>query len=147
VSTPDASPVRYSLDKSLLQFDVIHGFLSGESYWAKGISKERLQRAIDASVCGAAYVDGAQVAFMRIISDFASFAYLADVFVLPAFRGRGIATALVSFTMGAPGLGSIRRFLLVTRDAHGVYEKLGFTPLAEPTRYMERMNPDAYKDG
>jgi GNAT superfamily N-acetyltransferase len=92
-------------------------------------------------------VDGAQVAFMRIISDFASFAYLADVFVLPAFRGRGIATALVSFTMGAPGLGSIRRFLLVTRDAHGVYEKLGFTPLAEPTRYMERMNPDAYKDG
>ncbi len=147
MSTSSSPEVHYSLDKSLLQFHVVHGYLSGESYWAKGISEERLRCAIDASLCGAAYVDGSQIAFMRIITDYVSFAYLADVFVLPAFQGRGIGKALVAFTMAAPGLSSIRRFLLATRDAHGLYQKLGFTPLADPARYMERMNPHAYQEG
>ncbi len=137
--------MRISTDKTELDIPLIHRFLSGESYWARGIPLETLQRAIDNSLCFAGFVDGRQVAFARVVSDFATFAYLGDVFVLPEVRGKGHARALMEAIDAHPKLQGLRRFQLVTSDAHGLYERFGFTPLAHPARHMERHRPDVYK--
>ncbi|HET8699762.1 MAG TPA: GNAT family N-acetyltransferase [Gammaproteobacteria bacterium] len=123
--------------------DVIHAFLV-ESYWAKGVPRDTVARSIRGSLCFA-LLDGArQVGFARVISDRAMIAYLADVFVLPDHRGRGLGTWLVQCVLAHPELQGMRRWLLGTRDAHGLYRKLGFTPVARPDYLMEIRNPNVY---
>jgi GNAT superfamily N-acetyltransferase len=127
-------------DKSRLDVDVIHGFLR-QSYWAAGVPREVVERSIEHSLCFGVYVDGLQAGFARIITDYATFAYLADVFVLEAFRGRGLSKRLMEAIVGHPRLQGLRRWSLATRDAHGLYAQFGFTPLGSPARYMERLDP------
>ncbi len=135
--------ITVDTDKSRLQLDVIHGFLA-ESYWAKGIPLEVLRRAIANSLCFGVYDGERQVGFARVVTDCATFAYLADVFVLESHRGRGLAVRLMEAVTAHPQLHGLRRWVLVTRDAHGLYAKYGFTPLAAPERFMELHDPDVY---
>jgi GNAT superfamily N-acetyltransferase len=138
--------VSYSLsfDAGALDLDMIHGFLTN-SYWSPGIPRETVARAIAGSLCVGAYAgDGAQIGFARIITDHATFAWLADVFVLPAAQGQGIGRAMVRALMDHPAAQGLRRWMLVTLDAHGLYEKLGWTAPATPERLLERYTPDVY---
>lgn len=121
-----------------VDIDVVHRYLSEESYWAKGITRERVERAIAHSIPFSAFEDGAQIGFARVITDRATFAYLADVFVLPSHRGRGVAKKIMEAVCAHPELQDLRRWMLVTRDAHALYEQFGFRALAAPERHMER---------
>ena len=132
-----------STDKSMLNIDVIHSYLA-RSYWAKGIPREIVEKGIANSLCFGAYHDGDQVGFARVVSDFCVFAYLADVFVLEEHRGKGISKLIMEEVVKHPELQGLRRFMLATRDAHGLYEQYGFTPVKNPERIMEIVNPDAY---
>ena len=133
-----------SLDPSRLQLDVIHGFLAA-SYWSPGVPRELLAKAIANSLCVGAYADdGSQVGFARLVTDHATFGYLADVFVLEEHRGRGLSTRMVRALLDQPEVRGMRRLALVTRDAHGVYTKEGFTTLAAPERWMELHRPGVY---
>jgi GNAT superfamily N-acetyltransferase len=132
-----------STDRERLDLDVIHGFLTG-SYWAKGIPREVVARSIENSLCFGLYASGKQVGFARVISDFATYAYLGDVFVLESFRGRGLGKWLMECILQHPQLQGLRRWSLVTRDAHGLYAQLGFTPLTKPQNYMELHRRDVY---
>ncbi len=125
----------------------VHRFLSGQSYWAAGVPREIVDRAIDHSLCVGVYKDDAQVAFARAVTDRSTFAYIADVFVLPAYRGDGLAKWMMDAMLRHPQLQGLRRWLLATRDAHGLYARFGFAPLANPTRLMERHDPDIYSRG
>ena len=136
--------LRISSDLADVDLDVVHGFLSRDAYWCRGITRERVERAARHSLCFSALLDGAQVGFARVVSDRATFGYLADVFVLPAHRGRGISQALMAAVLAHPELQGLRRFLLATSDAHGLYAKYDFTPIARPERFMERYRPDAH---
>lgn len=127
-------------------FAVIHGFLA-QSYWAAGIPAETLRRALDHSVCCRGYVDGELIAFARAVTDQATFAYLADVFVLPAHRGRGYARALVAALMDDARVQGLRRWHLVTRDMQHLYAGLGFEALSQPECHMQRHDPDVYRRG
>ncbi len=131
-----------SSDPARLDRALIHGFLSG-SYWAAGIPRETVDRALDHSCCFGVYEAGRQIAFARVITDHATFAYLADVFVVESHRGRGVGKHLVSAIMREPGLQNLRRWMLATLDAHGLYEQFGFGALSHPGRFMEirRSNP------
>ena len=142
-TVPAPENVVVDTDKTRLDVDVIHAFLR-ESYWAAGIPRHVVERSIEGSLCFGVYVDGAQAGFARIISDYATFAYLADVFVLDAFRGRGLSKRLMEAIIGHPRLQGLRRWSLATRDAHGLYAQFGFTPLSNPARYMERADPTVY---
>lgn len=133
-----------STEKTLLNADLIHAFLSG-SYWAEGIPRETVDRCIENSLCFGAYLNGEQVGFARIVSDFASFAYLADVFVLEAHRGNGVSHLIMKAVVGHPQLQGLRRMILATRDAHGLYAQYGFTAVKNPDRWMEIHDPDVYK--
>lgn len=137
------STFEHSFDKSRLDIEVIHAFLSS-TYWSPGIPVQTVERAIENSLCIGGYIDGRQVAFARAVTDRATFAYLADVFVVPAHRGQGLSRRLVEALLSHPEFQGLRRMLLVTRDAHGLYAKFGFRPLAAPDRFMERHNPNAY---
>ena len=130
-------------DKSRLQLEVIHRFLAG-SYWAKGIPLNVLRKAIDHSICFGVYDGTQQVGFARVATDCATFAYLADVFVLESHRGRGLAVRLMEAVVSHPQLQGLRRWVLATKDAHGLYAKFGFTPLVAPERFMELHNPAVY---
>lgn len=136
-----------STDKSRLDIDAIHAFLSRESTWALGISRAVVEKSIANSLCFGGYEDGRLVAFARVISDFATFANLVDVFVLASHRGRGHGKAMVAAVMAHPDLQGLRRFTLATSDAHGLYAGFGFTPLAKPATAMERYDPDIYRRG
>ncbi len=129
--------ILYSNNKNLLQIEVIHKYLNEESYWAKGIPFKLLHECINGSVCFAAYSNNKQIAFARLITDGATFGYLADVFVMAQYRGKGIANELMKFVMEYEPVTKLRRFMLATKDAHSLYEKYGFKPLAEPERFME----------
>jgi len=131
-------------DPHRLDRKVVADFLAG-SYWAKGIPAETVSRSIDGSICFSLLEGRRQVGFARVVSDRATIAYLGDVFVLPEFRGRGLGKWLVECVMSHPELRGLRRWILVTRDAHGLYEQLGFKPLGRPEGYMELHNPDAYR--
>jgi N-acetylglutamate synthase-like GNAT family acetyltransferase len=133
-------------DKALLQINVIHDFLSKEAYWSKNIPKHVVEKAIDNSICIGIYKDENQVGFARVITDEATFAYLADVFVLPAFRGKGLSKALMTFIMSWDWVAQIRRFTLATRDAHGLYAGFGFKAPAKPEINMEISKPGIYGD-
>lgn len=135
-----------SLDPARLQLDVIHGFIS-QTYWARDIPRETMARAIANSVCVGAYRDGAQVGFARVVTDRATFAYLADVFVLPDHGGQGLAKAMVRALHDHPELQGLRRWILATSDAHGVYAALGWQPIVQPELFMQRHDPDVYRRG
>ena len=126
-----------STDISRLDRALIHRFLHDDSYWAKGVPREVVDRAIDNSLCFGLYGDGGQVGFARVVTDRAAIAYLADVFVLEGHRGRGLGSRLIEAVMAHPDLQGLRRFFLGTADAHALYERFGFRPLAEPGRMME----------
>jgi GNAT superfamily N-acetyltransferase len=133
----------FSTDRARLDIDLIHGFLSRESYWVPGIRRELVELGIANSLCFGVYEDGRQLAFARVVTDGAGFAWLCDVFVVLPARGRGLGKRLTTFVMGHPHLQRIRRFLLATSDAHGLYASQGFAPLENPGRFMERHDPDA----
>ncbi|MCC3155768.1 GNAT family N-acetyltransferase [Hymenobacter sp. 15J16-1T3B] len=142
------SPEQFTLSTDPARLDValIHDFLSNHSYWAPGISRELVERSIRHSLCFGLYApDGRQAAFARIISDRATFAYLCDVFVLEEFRGRGLGKLLMQHISAHPELQGLRRWMLATRDAHSLYAQFGFTPLANPPRFMENAKLDPYR--
>ncbi len=129
-------------DRDRLDIDRIHGWLAS-SYWSPGIERKLVERAIAGSHPIGAYRDGVQLGFARAITDRATFAWIADVFVDDGARGQGIGRAMVGWFVDHPDLAGIRRIGLVTADAHGVYAKLGFQPLLRPERYMERLSAEA----
>lgn len=133
--------LEISTDRSRLDRDTIYRFLSQESYWSPGIARELVERAIDNSLCFGVYLGEKQVGFARVVTDFSRFGYLADVFILPEFRGRGYGKALVRAIMTNPDLHSVSRLLLFTRDAHTLYEQVGFETLADPRRVMVWQRP------
>ena len=139
-----AAPYRLSTDQAEMQVDAIHAFLVS-SYWAAGIPHETVARAVANSVCVGAFQGEAQVGFARVITDRATFAYLADVYVLAAHSGRGLARAMVQHLQDHPDLQGLRRWLLFTRDAHEVYAPLGWSPLADPNMVMQRHFHDVYE--
>jgi GNAT superfamily N-acetyltransferase len=132
-----------STDKDRLDLEMIHNFLSTQSYWAKGIPRTTLEESIRHSLCFGLFHGNEQIGFARIVSDLATIAYLADVFVVPQYRGRGLSKWLMECICSHPHLQDLRRWMLVTEDAHGLYRKYGFVPLARPERFMERHNPGA----
>ena len=134
-TTPDDG-ITVTTDPSRLDLDVIHGFLAS-SYWAKGIPREVVERAVRHSLCFGAFEGGRQVGFTRVITDFATHAYVSDVFVLPSHRGRGVGTRLMAAVMAHPDLQGLRRWTLFTRDAHALYRKFGFAEGRHPERLME----------
>jgi len=133
-----------SSDPACLDMDVIYGFLS-RAYWCEGIPRDVLERAVRNSLCFGVYIDGAQVGFARVVTDRATFAYLADVFILEPHRGRGLSKLLMETIMSHPDLQGLRRFTLATRDAHGLYRQFGFKSPKMPDRLMEIIDPDIYK--
>jgi len=135
-----------SCDPARLDLDVIHGFIA-QSYWAKDIPKALVERTIRNSLCWGVYHEMRQIGFARVISDCATFAYLADVFVLPEHRGRGLSKALVQTVLAHPDLQGLRRWMLVTADAQGLYEQFGFKAAENPERYMEIHRPALYLEG
>jgi GNAT superfamily N-acetyltransferase len=132
-----------STDRSLLDLAVIHAFLTS-CYWARGISVELVQRSVSHSLCFGVYDRGEQVGFSRVISDYATYAYIGDVFVLQSHRGRGLSKWMMECMMAHPALQGLRCWTLLTRDAHGLYARFGFVPLKDSERYMERHDPDVY---
>ena len=133
-----------STDQARLDLTVIHGFLTN-CYWSKGIPQDVVARALGHSLCFGIYDGaGAQVGFARVVSDYATVAYLGDVFVLESHRGRGLSKWLTECVMQHPALQNLRRWILLTRDAHGLYSQFGFTPVTAPERYMELHRPNVY---
>lgn len=135
-----------STDPSLLDVPAIHRWLSEESYWVPGIPLDIVRRGIEGSLNFGLYAEGGtrQAGLARIISDYATFAYVCDVFVLDEYRDRGLGVWLMECVAAHPRLQGLRRWMLGTKDAHGLYEKTGFTPLAVPERWMEKADPDVY---
>jgi GNAT superfamily N-acetyltransferase len=132
-----------STDPSRLDRDAVHRFLAG-SYWAKGIPRSVVERSIDNSMAFGLYEGSVQVGFARVITDRATFAYLADVFVLESRRSRGLAKWLVQTILGHPDLRGLRRWVLVTRDAQGLYRQFGFREVEDAARYMEIVDRNVY---
>lgn len=139
-------PFQISTDAARLDLGLIHGALAA-SYWAAGIPRDVVERAIAHSINFGLFQQERQIGFARVITDRATFAYLADVFVLDEFRGRGLGKWLVGAVREHPELQGLRRWMLVTRDAHGLYGPLGFGPLAHPERVMEIHAPSVYHRG
>ncbi len=133
-----------STDRARLDLDVVHGFLTN-CYWANGIPRELVARSIQHSLCFGIYDGSArQVGFARVISDYATFAYIGDVFVIESHRGRGLSKWLMECIIQHPLLQNLRRWILATRDAHGLYSKFGFSPLEKADRFMELHHRDVY---
>jgi N-acetylglutamate synthase-like GNAT family acetyltransferase len=133
-----------STDKQKINTGIVHDFLT-HSYWAEGISMEVVEQSIENSLCFGVYHSGQLVGFARVISDFTTFAYLADVFIVPAHRGKGLSKQLLQVIVEYPALQNLRRFVLATRDAHDLYAQFGFTAFDKPERWMQRHNPGVYK--
>lgn len=137
--------VLISDDRALLDRALIHRFLSERSYWAEGVPREVVDCSIDHSLCFGVHQSGRQVGFARVVTDFATFAWLADVFILEDARGRGLSKKLVAAILAHPQLQGLRRFLLGTLDAHGLYAQFGFAPIKQVERFMEFHRPNPYK--
>jgi GNAT superfamily N-acetyltransferase len=136
---------RYTIstERRRLDVDAIHGFLV-RSYWAEGVPRPVVARSIEHSLCFGLYEDERQIGFARVVTDRAVVAFLSDVFVLEPWRGRGLGKWLVETIVATPELAGLRRWMLVTNDAHGLYRRVGFTPPAHPERLMEKVDPDPY---
>lgn len=133
-----------STDRARLQTDAIHKFLSEESYWAQNRTREETERAIKNSLPFGVYKGENQIGFARVVTDYATFAYLGDVYILEEFRGQGLSLWLMETIVNHPDLQGFRRWILATRDAHTLYEKFGFHSLVHPERWMEKPAPNAY---
>lgn len=133
-----------STDPESLQIEAIHRFLSEESYWARERTREQTEQAIKNSLPFGVYSGENQIGFARVVTDYATFAYLGDVYILEAYRGRGLSKWLMEVITNHPDLQGFRRWVLATRDAHTLYEKFGFTALKFPARWMEKAAPNAY---
>ncbi len=138
-------PFTISTDPDKLDVRLVHDYLSNHSYWAAGIPLETVERSVRNSLCFGLYYESGQIGFARVVTDFATFAYLADVFVMAAFRGQGLSKRMMESIIAHPGLQGLRRWMLATADAHGLYKQYGFTPLGIPERWMEKHHPDVYK--
>ena len=136
--------IEITSDRARMDVDAIHRYLSEESYWAMGIPREIVERSIAHSLCFGAFDGATQVGFARVITDYATFGYLADVFVVTSHRGRGIAKQLMAAVMAHPELQTLRRWQLVTRDAHALYAQFGWLPLDAPERHMFIARKNAY---
>ena len=137
---------KISTDKTDLDFEVIYGFIS-KSYWASGIPRQTLETAISNSFCFGVYDShDSQIGFARLITDKATFAYLADVFIVESHRGKGLSKWLVESIVSHPELQCLRRMVLPTRDAHGLYAQYGFLPIENPEMFMQIWNPNVYHD-
>lgn len=138
---------QISTDPSLLDISIIFNYLSNESYWAKGITQTVIEKSIANSLCFGVYKNGEQIGFARLITDKATFAYLADVFIIEVYRGKGLSKWLMEVIQAHPELQGLRRWMLGTRDAHGLYEQFGWTVLDEDTRkrFMQRHFTDVYQ--
>ena len=143
---PQQAEYEISTDPVRLDVTAIHAYLM-RSYWSPGIPRSVVEGAIENSLCFGMYCRGEQVGFARVITDKATFAYLADVFVLEAHRGRGLSKWLMQVIKAHEDLQGLRRFMLATRDAHGLYKQFEFGELANPSRLMEILNPDIYQKG
>ena len=134
-----------STDPQQLDLDAVHHYLAEESYWARGIPRATLERAVANSLVFGLYApDGRQAGFARVVTDKATFAWLCDVFVLAEFRGQVLSKQLMTAVWSHPDLQGLRRHLLATLDAHGLYRQFGFTDLAAPERYLEARRPNPY---
>ena len=133
-----------STNKEKLDIEYIHQFLS-HSYWAENIPFEIVKRSVEGAICFGVYDNNKQIGFARVVTDRATFGYLADVFIDENYRGRGLSKWLMQVILSHPGLQGLRRILLATSDAHGLYTQYGFTPLNNPERWMQVHNPDVYK--
>jgi GNAT superfamily N-acetyltransferase len=136
--------IEITTERARMDVDAIHAFLSQESYWAKHVPREIVERALTHSLCAGAFDGDAQVGFARAITDYATFAYVADVYVLPSHRGQGIAKRVMDAIVAHPELRTIRRWHLVTRDAHALYAQFGFHALDVPERHMMRLVKNPY---
>jgi GNAT superfamily N-acetyltransferase len=134
-----------STDKNKLDLSLIHEFLSTQAYWCLNIPFATVKRSVDNSFCFGVYQGDKQVGFARVITDFATIAYLGDVFILPEHRGQGLSKLLVAEIMAHPDLQGMRRWILLTGDAHELYRQYGWKPIVNPNLYMEVANPDVYK--
>ena len=133
-----------STDPARLDLTIIHDFLANRSYWAKGIPRHLVKKTIEHSLCFGLYYQGKQIGFSRVLTDYARFAYLMDVFVLEEFRGKGLGRWLMECVFGHPELKGVRRWMLATWDAQSLYAQYGFTPLARPDRLMEKVSKESY---
>ena len=145
MSQVESQSIEVTTDRSRLDLDVIHGFLT-RSYWARGIPRETVARSIEHSLCFGAFDEDRQVGFARVISDRATFAYICDVFALESHRGGGVGKSLMAAIMSHPELQGLRRWTLFTRDAHGLYRQYGFGVPAHPERLMEVVDSDPYNE-
>lgn len=127
-----------STSKEKLQVAVIHDYLANQSYWAANIPLQIVEQTIQHSLCFGLYHNETQIGYARLITDYCTFAYLADVFLLPAYRGQGLAKWMMEIMIEHPNLQGLRRWLLATRDAHELYRKIGFEPLDKPQNIMQR---------
>src|SRR5690349_18473985 len=146
---PDPSMERTSeydtsADKRRLDVATIHEYLT-QSYWSPGVPRAIVERAIEGSLCFGVFLQGKQVGFARVVTDKATFAYLADVFILEPHRGKGLSKRLMQFIFAHPDLQGLRRLMLATKDAHGLYKQFGFTELCDPSLFMELHRPHVYK--
>ncbi len=133
-------------DKSKLDVAFIHQYLSQESYWAKGIALETVKCGIENALTYGVYHNDKQVGYAKVVTDFATVAYIGDVFITPSYRDKGLSVWLMETIIAHPQMQQLRRWILATRDAHKLYEKTGFKSLAKPERWMEKHRADAYVD-
>ena len=134
----------FSSDKNIMDVDAIHAYLS-RSYWAENVPHEIVSKAVENSLCFGAFYNKSQIGFARLITDSATFAYLADVYILEEHRGKGLSKKLMQTIIADPQLQGLRRMVLATYDAHTLYEKFGFKQLSKPDTFMELWNPNVYK--
>jgi GNAT superfamily N-acetyltransferase len=144
IPTTNDSSFQVSTDRTRLDVPMIYRFLSESSTWAVGVTRTVVERSIENSLCFGGYLDGRQVAFARVVTDYATFANLCDVFVVPEYRGRGYAKQLIRVVMEHPSLQGLRRFTLYTSDSHSLYARFGFAPPQKPDSVMERYSPHIY---
>lgn len=133
-----------STDRQRVDVSTVHAYLT-QSYWSPGIPLSVVERAIANSLCFGVYLGASQVGFARVITDHATFAYLADVFIVEPHRGKGLSKRLMEFIKGHEELQGLRRFMLATKDAHSLYAQFGFEALANPSWMMEALKPDVYR--
>jgi len=138
------SEYEISADEHRLDIATIHEYLA-QSYWSPGVPRAVVERAIEGSLCFGVFHQRKQVGFARVVTDKATFAYLADVFILESHRGKGLSKRLMGVVFAHPDLQGLRRFMLATKDAHGLYKQFGFTELTNPARFMELHRPDVYE--
>jgi N-acetylglutamate synthase-like GNAT family acetyltransferase len=133
-----------STDKSKLQLDIVQDYLANRSYWAQGIPMEIVQRSVENSIAFGVYLEDKQIGFCRVTSDLSTFAYLADVFILEEYRGNGLSKWLMECVLAHPDLQNLRRWVLATYDAHGLYTQFGFGPLDKPQNFMQIKKDNPY---